>query len=404
MSLIVQKFGGTSVKDAEQIQNVADIVTTTYKKGNNVVVVVSAQGDTTDDFIEKAAEINERPSKREMDMLLSAGEQISASLLAMAIEKLGFPVVSLLGWQAGFYTTSDYGNARIKRVDSSRIKKELDKRNIVIVTGFQGTNRYGDMTTLGRGGSDTSAVAIAAAMHADLCQFYKDVDGVYTADPRKIPGAVKLDYISYDEMLELATLGAQVLHNRAVEMAKKYNIQMEMLSSLTHQSGTIVREENKVEKMLISGVAKDDNIARISIIGVPDKPGLAFKIFSKLSKKSINVDIILQSIGRNGTKDISFTVEKSKMDDTMEMLSSYSETIGASSVVCDDNVSKVSIVGAGMESHPGVAAEMFEALYENNINIQMISTSEIKISVLIAKKDAERAVESIHGKFFEIVD
>ena len=372
MSLIVQKFGGTSVKDTEQINNVADIVTSTYKKGHNVVVVVSAQGDTTDDFIDKAAEINERPSKREMDMLLSAGEQISASLLAMAIEKLGFPVVSLLGWQAGFYTTSDYGNARIKRVDSSRIKKELDKRNIVIVTGFQGVNRYGDMTTLGRGGSDTSAVAIAAAMQADLCQFYKDVDGVYTADPRKIKGAVKLDTISYDEMLELATLGAQVLHNRSVEMAKKYNIQLEMLSSLTHQPGTIVKEESKVEKMLISGVAKDDNIARISIIGVPDKPGLAFKIFTKLSKKNINVDIILQSIGRNGTKDISFTVEKSKMDETMEMLSPYTETIGASSVVSDNNVSKVSIVGAGMESHPGVAAEMFEALYEKNINIQMI--------------------------------
>jgi len=404
MSLIIQKFGGTSVKDTEQINNVADIVTSTYKKGHNVVVVVSAQGDTTDDFIDKAAEINERPSKREMDMLLSAGEQISASLLAMAIEKLGFPVVSLLGWQAGFYTTSDYGNARIKRVDSSRIKKELDKRNIVIVTGFQGVNRYGDMTTLGRGGSDTSAVAIAAAMQADLCQFYKDVDGVYTADPRKIKGAVKLDTISYDEMLELATLGAQVLHNRSVEMAKKYNIQLEMLSSLTHQPGTIVKEESKVEKMLISGVAKDDNIARTSIIGVPDKPGLAFKIFTKLSKKNINVDIILQSIGRNGTKDISFTVEKSKMDETMEMLSPYTETIGASSVVSDNNVSKVSIVGAGMESHPGVAAEMFEALYEKNINIQMISTSEIKISVLIAKKDAERAVEAIHSKFFEIAD
>lgn len=404
MSLIVQKFGGTSVRDAERIANVADIITSAYQKGNNVVAVVSAQGDTTDDFIEKAAEINGKPSKREMDMLLSAGEQISASLLAMAIEKMGFPVVSLLGWQAGFYTTSDYGNARIKRVDASRLKKEVDKRNIVIVTGFQGVNRYGDMTTLGRGGSDTSAVAIAAAMHADLCQIFTDVDGVYTADPRKIPGAVKLNYISYDEMLELATLGAQVLHNRSVEMAKKYNIELEVLSSLTRKPGTIVKEETKVEKMLISGVAKDDNIARISIIGVPDKPGLAFKIFSKLSKKSINVDIILQSIGRNGTKDISFTVEKSKMDETMEMLSSYSETVGASSVVCDDNVSKVSIVGAGMETHPGVAAEMFEALYEKNINIQMISTSEIKISVLIAKKDAERAVEAIHGKFFETDD
>lgn len=404
MSLIVQKFGGTSVRDTERLNNVAEIVTDTYKQGNNVVVVVSAQGDTTDDFIEKAAEINSKPSKREMDMLLSAGEQISASLLAMAIERMGFPVVSLLGWQAGFYTTSAYGDARIKRVDPSRIKKEIDKHNIVIVTGFQGTNRYNDMTTLGRGGSDTSAVAIAASMHADLCQIYTDVDGVYTADPRKIKGAVKLESISYDEMLELATLGAQILHNRSVEMAKKYNIELEVLSSLTRKPGTIVKEDNKVEKMLISGVAKDENIARISIIGVPDKPGLAFKIFSKLAAKGVNVDIILQSIGRNGTKDISFTVEKTKMDDTMNLLDKYIENIGATSIVCDDNVAKVSIVGAGMETHPGVAAEMFEALFEKNINIQMISTSEIKISVLIDKADGERAVAAIHDKFFQTID
>ena len=401
MSLIVQKFGGTSVRDAERINNVADIVTSAYKEGNDVVVVVSAQGDTTDDFIEKAAEINEKPSKREMDMLLSAGEQISASLLAMAIERMGYPVVSLLGWQAGFDTTSDYGNARIKKVDAARIKKEIDKRRIVVVTGFQGVNRYGDMTTLGRGGSDTSAVAIAATMHADLCQIFTDVDGVYTADPRKIPGAVKLPSISYDEMLELATLGAQVLHNRSVEMAKKYNIELEVLSSLTRSRGTIVKEESIVEKMLISGVAKDDNIARISIIGVPDKPGLAFKIFSKLASKGVNVDIILQSIGRNGTKDISFTVEKNKMEDTLTLLQDYTERWGASSIVADDNVSKVSIVGAGMESHPGVAAEMFEALFSRSVNIQMISTSEIKISVLVHKSDSDRAVEAIHQKFFE---
>lgn len=401
MSLIVQKFGGTSVRDAERINNVADIVTSAYKEGNDVVVVVSAQGDTTDDFIEKAAEINEKPSKREMDMLLSAGEQISASLLAMAIERMGYPVVSLLGWQAGFDTTSDYGNARIKKVDAARIKKEIDKRRIVVVTGFQGINRYGDMTTLGRGGSDTSAVAIAATMHADLCQIFTDVDGVYTADPRKIPGAVKLPSISYDEMLELATLGAQVLHNRSVEMAKKYNIELEVLSSLTRSRGTIVKEESNVEKMLISGVAKDDNIARISIIGVPDKPGLAFKIFSKLASKGVNVDIILQSIGRNGTKDISFTVEKNKMEDTLTLLQDYTERWGASGIVADDNVSKVSIVGAGMESHPGVAAEMFEALFSRSVNIQMISTSEIKISVLVHKSDSDRAVEAIHQKFFE---
>ena len=401
MSLIVQKFGGTSVKDAERIRNVADIVTSTYKEGNDVVVVVSAQGDTTDDLIAKGEEINPKASKREMDMLLSAGEQISASLLAMAIEGMGYPVVSLLGWQAGFDTTTDYSNARIKKVNPARIKQELDKRRIVVVTGFQGVNRFGDMTTLGRGGSDTSAVAIAATMHADLCQIYTDVDGVYTADPRKIPGAKKLDTISYDEMLELATLGAQVLHNRSVEMAKKYNIELEVLSSLTRRRGTIVKEESNVEKMRISGVAKDDNIARISIIGVPDKPGLAFKIFSKLASKGINVDIILQSIGRNGTKDISFTVAKDKMEEAIALLQQHAEKWGASNIVSDDNVTKVSIVGAGMESHPGVAAEMFEALFSRNVNIQMISTSEIKISVLLNKADGERAVEAIHEKFFE---
>lgn len=403
MSLIVQKFGGSSVANAERIFNVADIITGTYKQGNDVVVVVSAQGDTTDDLIAKAQEINTNPSKREMDMLLTAGEQMSASLLAMAIEKLGFPVVSLLGWQAGFLTSSAYGSARIKRVVPDRIQKELDKKNIVIVTGFQGVNRYNDMTTLGRGGSDTSAVAIAAVMKADLCQIYTDVDGVYTADPRKVPNAKKLDVISYNEMLELATLGAQVLNNRSVEMAKKYNIELEVLSSLTRKRGTIVKEANKMEKMLISGVAKDEDVARISIIGVPDRPGLAFKIFSKLSGKNINVDIILQSVGRNGTKDISFTVGRSNLQDALDILTPYVEVLGASGIVHDETVAKVSIVGAGMESHPGVAADMFEALFESNINIRMISTSEIKISVLIDQADADRAVTAIHNKFFNDV-
>ena len=401
MALIVQKFGGSSVRDAERVFNVADIVTSKYKEGNEVVVVVSAQGDTTDDLIEKAKELNPNPSKREMDQLLTAGEQISASLLAMAIEKLGYPVVSLLGWQAGFTTSTAYGSARIKRVNPERIKTELSRRNIVIVTGFQGVNKYDDMTTLGRGGSDTSAVAIAAALHAAPCQIYTDVEGVYTADPRKIPKAKKLDFISYDEMLELATLGAQVLNNRSVEMAKKYNIELEVLSSLTRAPGTIVKEVSKMEKMLISGVAKDDNVARISVIGVPDKPGLAFRIFSKLAQKNINVDIILQSIGRNGTKDITFTVEKDKMDAAIELMQTYVENFGATSVVADDNVTKVSIVGSGMESHPGVASDMFEALFEANVNIQMIATSEIKISVLIDKEEGAKAVAAIHAKFFE---
>ena len=401
MSLIVQKFGGTSVADSGRLRHVAQIITDTYKAGNQVVAVLSAQGDTTDELIEKAREINPGASTREMDMLLSTGEQISVALCAMAVEALGFPVVSLTGWQAGMVTNTVSMNARIKKVDTERIEAELDARRIVIVTGFQGINRYDDVTTLGRGGSDTSAVALAASLHADLCQIYTDVDGVYTADPRLVPHARKLDEVTYNEMLELATLGAQVLHNRSVEMAKKYNIELEVLSSLTRRRGTIVKEESNVEKMLISGVAKDDNIARISIIGVPDKPGLAFKIFSKLASKGINVDIILQSIGRNGTKDISFTVAKDKMEEAIALLQQHAEKWGASNIVSDDNVTKVSIVGAGMESHPGVAAEMFEALFSRNVNIQMISTSEIKISVLLNKADGERAVEAIHEKFFE---
>ena len=401
MSLIVQKFGGSSVADAERVFNVARIVTDTYKNGNKVVVVVSAQGDTTDDLIDKANEINPNASKREKDMLLAAGEQISIALLAMAIEKLGCPVVSLLGWQAGFQTSSAYTSARIKRVKTDRIEKELDKNNIVVVAGFQGLNRYEDVTTLGRGGSDTSAVAIAAAMHADLCQIYTDVEGVYTADPRKVKSASKQKTISYDEMLELATLGAQVLNNRSVEMAKKYNIELEVLSSLTRAPGTIVKEAAKMEKMLISGVAKDTNVARISVVGVPDVPGLAFKMFSKLSSKGINVDIILQSIGRDGTKDISFTVAKDNMNEAVAAMEDYIAVVGGKSVLADDKVAKVSIVGAGMESHAGVATKMFEALYDAQINIRMIATSEIKVSVLIDEKDADAAVSAIHAKFFD---
>ncbi len=401
MSLIVQKFGGSSVADAERVFNVARIVTDTYKKGNQVVVVVSAQGDTTDDLIEKANEINPDASKREKDMLLAAGEQISISLLAMAIEKLGYPVISLLGWQAGFQTSSAYTSARIKRVRTDRIAKELDKKNIVVVAGFQGLNRYEDVTTLGRGGSDTSAVAIAAAMHADLCQIYTDVEGVYTADPRKIEKAKKLDVISYDEMLELATLGAQVLNNRSVEMAKKYNIELEVLSSFTNKPGTIVKEAAKMEKMLISGVAKDTDVARISVIGVPDEPGLAFKMFSRLAAKNINVDIILQSIGRDGTKDISFTIAKSNAKEAAAVMEDYIKSVGGKSISLEEKVAKISIVGAGMESHSGVATKMFEALYDAHINIRMISTSEIKISVLIDEDNADAAVKAIHAKFFE---
>ena len=400
MSLIVQKFGGTSVRDAERVMNVAKIVTDTFAKGNDVVVVVSAQGDTTDDLIAKAEEINPNASRREKDMLMAAGEQISIALLAMAIEKLGYHATSLLGWQAGFQTSSAHTSARIRRVNAERIREALDKKNIVVVAGFQGLSRHGDITTLGRGGSDTSAVAIAAAMHADLCQIYTDVEGVYTADPRKVENARKLKEISYDEMLELATLGAQVLNNRSVEMAKKYNIELEVLSSLAKASGTIVKEKTKMEKMLISGVAKDTDVARISVIGVPNTPGIAFKMFSKLSAKDINVDIILQSIGHDGKKDISFTVAKDRGEEAVEALRDYVDDFGAKEILYDDNVAKISIVGAGMESHAGVATKMFEALYDAQINIQMISTSEIKTSVLIDAKYADKAVAAIHEKFF----
>ena len=399
MGLIVQKFGGSSVANAERVMNVAKIVTDTYKQGNDVVVVVSAQGDTTDDLIAKAKEINANATKREMDMLLASGEQISIALLAMAIQSLGFPVISLLGWQAGFSTNSVYSAARIKKVNTDRLKMELGNKKIVVVAGFQGLNDKEDITTLGRGGSDTSAVAIACALQADKCQIFTDVDGVYTADPRKVKNAKKLNEITYDEMLELATLGAQVLNNRSVEMAKKYNIALEVISSLNPIPGTIVKEVAKMEKMLVRGVTKDTDVARISIVGLTDVPGIAFKIFSKLAAKNINVDIILQSVGRNNTKDIAFTVSKDNAPVAIEALRALPFVDEDLPIECDTDVAKVSVVGAGMETHPGTASKMFEALYNNDINIQMISTSEIKISVLIDAKDADKAVVAVHDAF-----
>ncbi len=399
MGLVVQKFGGSSVRDAERVMNVAQIVTDTYRAGNDVIVVVSAQGDTTDDLIEKAYEINSKPSKREMDMLLTSGEQISIALLAMAIEKLGCPVVSLLGWQAGFSTSSAYGQARIKSIKTDRLRSEIDRHNIVVVAGFQGINKYDDLTTLGRGGSDTSAVAIAAAMRAERCQIFTDVEGVYTADPRKVENTKKLQEITYDEMLELATLGAQVLNNRSVEMAKKYNVEIEVLSSLKRVPGTIVKEVTKMEKMLIRGVTKDTDVARISVTKIPNTPGVAFKLFDVLAKHGINVDIILQSVGRDATKDITFTVSKGNASETVECVKKVFD-IDEANIICDTSVAKISIVGAGMESHPGTASKMFEALYERDINIDMISTSEIKISVLIDVEDADRAVSAVHKAFF----
>ena len=396
MSLIVQKFGGSSVADKERLFNVAAIIADAYREGNRIVAVVSAQGDTTDDLLAKAAEITSSPSLRETDMLLSTGEQLSASLLALAIGTMKLPVVSLNAWQVGIHSDSNYSNAKIKKIDTERILRELDSGKIVIVTGFQGINRFDDVTTLGRGGSDTTAVALAAVLKADKCQIYTDVDGVYTADPRKVPTAKKLKEISYDEMLELASLGAQVLHNRSVEMAKKYHVELEVLSSFDRIGGTIVREDVKVEKMLVTGVAKDTRVARISVIGLEDVPGVAFKLFSLMGQKNIVVDIILQSIGRNGTKDISFTVSEEQLDQAVAVLE---EVYGKGKVSVEKDVAKVSVVGAGMETNAGVAAKMFEALYSVGANIHMISTSEIKISVLIDRKDADKAVSAIHEAF-----
>ena len=399
MSLIVQKFGGSSVANAERVMNVARRIVETYEAGNSVVVVVSAQGDTTDDLIEKAMEINPKASKREMDMLLSSGEQISVSLLAMAIQSLGYNAVSLTGWQAGFNTSSNYGAAKINTINNERVKKELDSKNIVIIAGFQGVNKYDDITTLGRGGSDTSAVAIAVSLGADLCEIYTDVDGVYTADPRIVPNAKKLEDISYDEMLELASLGANVLHNRSVEMAKKYGVKLVVRSSLNHNEGTIVKEVETVEKLDVRGVARDNDVARIALVNIKDEPGVAFKIFSLLAKNNVNVDIILQSIGREGKKDISFTVTEGNLEHAIELLEANKEVIGFEEIKSTSDVSKVSIVGAGMVNNPGVAAKMFEALADANINIHMISTSEIKVSVLVNQKNAEKAVVAIHDKF-----
>lgn len=397
--LIVKKFGGSSVANKERVFNVANRILEDYKAGHQVIVVLSAQGDTTDELIEKAKEINPNPSRREMDMLLATGEQISVALMAMAIEALGYPAVSLNAFQVAMTTTSTYGNARLKRIDKERIQAELDRKNIVIITGFQGVNRFDDVTTLGRGGSDTTAVAIAAAMSADKCEIYTDVDGVYTADPRVVKNARKLNEITYDEMLELATLGARVLHNRSVELAKKYGVELVVRSSLTKAEGTIVKEECKVEKMLVSGVAGDKDISRIAVVGIKDEPGKAFMLFSLLAKKGINVDIILQSIGRDGTKDISFTVPKADKDDAVKVIQENLERISGTSIEVDDNVAKVSLVGAGMASNAGVASMMFEALYNAGINIKMISTSEVKISILVDEKDTEEAMNAIHEQF-----
>lgn len=413
--LIVKKFGGSSVANYTRIFNVAKRCIEDYKNGNDVVVVLSAMGDTTDDIIAKTeglmAEAEKvtgkkkgeipKPPKREMDMYLSIGEQESVALMSMAMNALGVPAISLNALQVRMHTTSVHQDARLTGIDAERIHSELDQRKIVIITGFQGVDKNGDVTTLGRGGSDTTAVALAAALNADKCEIFTDVDGVYTADPRVCPKAHKLDEITYDEMLEMASLGAGVLHNRSVELAKKYGVTLVVRSSLDFNEGTIVKEIVKMEGTLISGVASDKNAARISVVGLEDQPGVAFKLFQHLANHHINVDIIIQSIGRDGTKDISFTVPEDKVDEAVKVIEAHHETsLKYKSIDVNTDVAKVSIVGAGMMTNPGVAAKMFEALYDAGININMICTSEIRVTVLIDEKYLQKASQAVHDKFF----
>ena len=399
--LIVKKFGGTSVANKERIFNVAKRCIEEYRKGNDVVVVLSAMGKYTDELITMAKDVNEKPPKREMDMLFTIGEQMSVALMAMAMDEMGVPAVSLNAFQVSMHTTSSHGNARLKRIDTERIKRELENKKIVVVTGFQGVDKYDDYTTLGRGGSDTTAVALAAALHADACEIYTDVEGVYTADPRVVPNAKKMKEITYDEMLELATLGAKVLHNRSVEMAKKYGVQLVVRSSLNRAEGTVVKEDVDVESMLVSGVAVDKNAARVALIGLKDEPGIAFKVFDLLGKKNINVDVILQSIGRDGTKDISFTVARDDVAEVEKILEANRTRLTFEKLETDTTVAKVSVVGAGMQSNAGVAGMMFEALYNVGVNIRMIATSEIRITVLIDEADVDTATKAVHDKFIE---
>ena len=400
MSIIVQKFGGSSVADAECIRRVANRVVETKRKGHQVVTVVSAMGDSTDHLIDLAKQVSKNPSVREMDMLLSTGEQVSISLLAMAIHALGEPVISLTGPQAGIKTDGVFSKARIMDITSSRLEKELDEGKIVIVAGFQGITIDNDITTLGRGGSDTTAVALAAALKADICEIYTDVDGVYTTDPRLVKNAKKLSTITYDEMLELASLGAQVLQPRSVEFGKIHKVKIHVRSSFNHEEGTIVQEVSDMENdIVVSGVAFDKKSVRFTVYDVPDRPGVAKDIFKTLADKSINVDMIVQISREGSLNDITFTLDRDQMDEALRVMKEVIVKIGAKDVTCDDDVAKVSIVGAGMITNFGVAADMFDALAEEKINIELISTSEIKISVLVRKDQCEKAVRKLIDKF-----
>lgn len=398
--LVVQKYGGSSVANPERIRRVAGRVAAVREQGHDIAVVVSAMGDTTDDLVSLVKEITDSPPDREMDMILSTGEQVSIALLAMAIRELGRPVISLTGAQAGIKTDSAHTKARILNIETNRLREEFARGNIVVVAGFQGIDQASNITTLGRGGSDTTAVALAAALEADLCEIYTDVDGVYTTDPRIVPEARKLDVISYDEMLELANLGAAVLHPRAVEMAMKYKMPLHVRSSFNTNTGTLVKEVGNMEKaLLVTGVVCDHNVAKIGLFNVMDKPGIAYTLFKELANEKINVDMIIQSAMRDERNDISFTCSTDDLKKALAVVDRLQADIGADGYTFGEGVAKVSIVGAGMVSNPGVAAEMFEALFKEGINIDMISTSEIKVSCIIRDEDAKKAVIALHKKF-----
>lgn len=400
MSLMVQKYGGSSVANPDRIRNVANKIIKAKKNGYDVVTVVSALGDTTDELIELAKKITDDPSDREMDMLMSTGEQISAALLSMAIHKLGYEAISFNGAQVGIVTDNVHTKAKIKSISTERIKKALKEGKIVIVAGFQGINENQDITTLGRGGSDTTAVALAAVLKADICEIYTDVNGVFTTDPRIVPEARQIPKISYDEMLELASLGAKVMHSRSIEFAKKYHVDIHVRSSFNDEPGTwIVEEAKEMEDIVIRGVTADKDQAKVTISGVPDKPGIAARIFKLLADGNINVDMIVQNVSEKGSTDITFTVGQNDLQKTMTLLKNSYKEIGAQKIDFDESIAKVSVVGIGMRSHCGVAAILFETLAKEGINIEMISTSEIKISCVIKKDKADKAVKVVHKKF-----
>lgn len=397
------KFGGTSVADAECIRRISKIAVEESKK-HNVIVVVSAMGKTTDSLVKQATEISDNPDCRELDMLLATGELISISLTAMNLKQMGYPAISLTGWQAGFITESDHNKARIAEIRTDRIKKHLSNGEIVVVAGFQGITEAGEVTTLGRGGSDTSAVALAAELNASRCDIYTDVNGVFTTDPRIVPEAQQLSDISYEEMVELASLGAKVLHPRSVELAKKYNVDLRVRSSFNQDNkGTKVISLKKLQEMEltkpVTGIAVDNKQARMAVMGVPDQPGTAAKLFGTLSKHGVSVDMIIQSIAHDGTNVIAFTINKENLSKAKEVCDHLLPELGAQGLFIDDKISKVSIVGAGMLNRPGVASNMFKSLSDEGINIHMIATSEIKISCIIDIENSEKAVTAIHKTF-----